>query len=82
MICFSDLKKLSKNINTKSFVLERTNLYGGISLLGPYFQSQFISIDCVTNNILKSGQYNKFRTLSDDIIKAKSLKDVIIKKLN
>ena len=83
-LLFSDLKKLSKKYKHKKVLfLERTNLYGGISLFGPYFhESKFISIDCFTNNILKSGQYNKYRTLSDDIIKVKSFKRCNYKKIN
>ena len=75
-LLFSDIKKLSKKYKYKKVLfLERTNLYGGISLFGPYFNdSEFFSIDCITSNILKSGQYNKYLTLSDDLIKVKSVK--------
>ena len=82
-LLFSDMKMLSKKYKKKKVLfLERTNLYGGISLFGPYFKnSEFTSIDCVTSNIIKSGQYNKSLTLSDDIIKVKSLKKCNYKKI-
>ncbi len=82
-LLFSDMKRLSKKYKKKKVLfLERTNLYGGISLFGPYFEnSEFTSIDCITSNIIKSGQYNKPLTLSDDIIKVKSKKKCHYKKI-
>ena len=82
-LLFSDIKKLSKKYKKKKVLfLERTNLYGGISLFGPFFKnSELTSIDCITSNLIRSGQYNKTQTISDDIIKFKSQKKCHYKKI-
>ncbi len=66
-LIFSDIKKLSKKINSSKTVvsLERNSLYGGISLFAPYFsKSNFISVDCSMPKILKRGGYNKINDKS------------------
>ena len=75
-ILFKGIKKiakLTKNKNKKVVMLERTNLYGGISLFAPFFEEKnFTSIDCVTNTLLKRGEYNKKLLKNNKLIKIKS----------
>ena len=71
-LLFKDIKKLSNNLNKKSNVLslERTGLYGGISLFAPYFyNNKFTSIDCSSDKILKRGAYNSKFVRNSKIIK-------------
>ena len=74
-ILFKGIKKiakLSKN-NKKVVILERTNLYGGISLFAPFFNlKNFISIDCITEKLKKRGAYNKKFLSSNKLIKIRS----------
>lgn len=73
-LLFNDIKKISKNYKNKNVVfLERTNLYGGVSLFAPFFlKSNFISVDCITEKILSRGHYNKKFLEDSSIIKIKS----------
>ena len=73
-LLFNDLKKISKSYKNKNIVfLERTNLYGGVSLFAPFFlKSNFISVDCITEKILTRGHYNKNFLEDPGIIKIKS----------
>ena len=71
-LLFKDIKRLSKNLNKNSNILslERTSLYGGISLFAPYFyKNQFTSIDCSSEKILKRGAYNSKFVKNSNIIK-------------
>lgn len=71
-LLFKDIKKLSNNLNKKSNVLslERTGLYGGISLFAPYFyNNNFTSVDCSSDKILKRGAYNSKFVKNSKIIK-------------
>ena len=71
-LLFDDIKKISKKTRNKNVtILERNGLYGGISLLAPFFSNhnELTSIDCSTNNIKKRGGYNKHLTLDQRIIK-------------
>ena len=71
-LIFEDIKKINKNLkkNSNILALERTNLYGGISLFAPFFKDhKFISVDCSTNNILKRGNYNSKYVKDKNIIK-------------
>tara|TARA_B110000008_G_C16938844_1_gene551645 strand:- start:190 stop:963 length:774 start_codon:yes stop_codon:yes gene_type:complete len=75
-ILFKGIKKiarLTKENNRKVVMLERTNLYGGVSLFAPFFRKKnFISVDCVTETLLKRGGYNKKLLKNDKLIKIKS----------
>jgi len=75
-ILFKGIKKiakLSKKNQKKILFLERTNLYGGISLFAPYFKKEnFLSIDCITDKLLKRGAYNKKFLNNNKLIKIKS----------
>lgn len=74
-LLFKDIKKISKKLPKNSTIisLERTTLYGGTSLLAPFFKKHnFISVDCVTDKILKRGSYNKKFVSNKNIIKTES----------
>tara|TARA_B100001093_G_C26855023_1_gene1026995 strand:+ start:1694 stop:2467 length:774 start_codon:yes stop_codon:yes gene_type:complete len=74
-LLFKDIKKISKKLPKNSTIisLERTTLYGGTSLFAPFFNKHnFISVDCVTDKILKRGSYNKKFLKDKNIIKTKS----------
>ena len=52
-ILFNGIKKIAKltKKNQKVVMLERTNLYGGISLFAPFFKEKnFTSVDCITES--------------------------------
>ena len=50
--------------------LERGLLYGGLSLIGPYFRNQtFISIDCSPESADERGAYNEEKVIDDDFIR-------------
>ena len=58
-LLFKDINFISKKIKKKSTVisLERTSLYGNVSLFAPYFNKcEFISVDC-SNKILKKEDF-------------------------
>ncbi len=81
-LLFNDIKKLSKKKIYKVISIERTNLYGAISLFAPFFSDkEFISIDCSPKKILKRGAYNKKFVSSSEIIKTKATKFSNYKKL-
>ena len=74
-LLFNDIKYLAKKLkkNHKALLLERTNLYGGISLFAPFFKKNTItSVDCVSKTLLKRGSYNSKNLQSNKIIKIKS----------
>ena len=57
-LLFSDVKTLSKKMpsNSKVLFIERTNLYGDVSLLAPFFNRQYVaSIDCSENLTFQVG---------------------------
>ena len=41
-LLFKNINKIRKNLNNKSVIvsLERTKLYGGVSLFAPYFEKE------------------------------------------
>lgn len=81
-LLFDDIKKLSKKKINKIICIERTNLYGAISLFKPFFSDkEFTSVDCSPTKILKRGAYNKKLVSSDKIIKTKVTKFSNYKKL-
>lgn len=72
-LIFDDIKKLSKVLKNKSNILalERTNLYGGISLFAPFFHNhKFASVDCSSGKILKRGSYNIKLVQDSNIIRS------------
>lgn len=74
-LLFKDINKISKNLQNKSVVvsLERTKLYGGVSLFAPYFKkNKFISVDCTSNNLKKRGSYNNKFLANKNIVKLNS----------
>lgn len=75
-ILFNGIKKIakiSKVKNQKVIMLERTNLYGGVSLFAPFFEkNNFTSVDCITETLLKRGGYNKKFLTNDNLIKIHS----------
>jgi SAM-dependent methyltransferase len=74
-ILFNGIKKIAKltKKNQKVVMLERTNLYGGVSLFAPFFKKKnFTSVDCITENLLKRGWYNKKFLTNNKLIKIKS----------
>jgi len=61
-LLINDIKLLSKKTkkNSKILFLERTNLYGGVSLLAPFFKlNKTMSLDCSTKKILNRKSYVK-----------------------
>jgi SAM-dependent methyltransferase len=61
-LMLNDVEKISNFTKRDSVVvsLERTMLYGGNSLIAPFFQEhKFISIDCSPNSADNRGAYNK-----------------------
>jgi len=57
-----DIRKLSNQVeeNTKVVSLERGLLYGGVSLIAPFFQKcDFFSIDCSPTSAEDRGAYNE-----------------------
>ena len=61
-LLFDDIKKLSQinSENKKILFIERSNLYGNLSLFAPYFNNQLVaSIDCSEQYIKSRGSYNK-----------------------
>ncbi len=84
-LIFEDIKKISKRLKKNSNILslERTSLYGGISLFAPFFyKHNFTSIDCSSKKILKRGDYNSKYVINRKIIRKKldfqsSYKDIL-----
>ncbi len=73
-LIFEDIKKISKKLKKNSNILslERTSLYGGISLFAPFFyKHNFTSIDCSSKKILKRGDYNSKYVINRKIIRKK-----------
>ena len=61
-LLINDIKLLSKKTkkNSKILFLERTNLYGGVSLLAPFFGlNETMSVDYSTKRILRRKSYVK-----------------------
>ena len=74
-LLFKDINKISKKIKVNSTVvsLERTKLYGGVSLFAPYFErNKFISVDCTSNKLKKRGSYNDKFVTNKNIVKMNS----------
>jgi len=70
-LLLSEVKILAEQSETGSTVvsLERGLLYGGYSLIGPYFhQHNFISVDSSPTSADERGAYNKSKVLDDDFI--------------
>ena len=71
-LLFKNINKLSKEVKKDELIisLERSNLYGNISLFAPYFsEGKFISIDCTSKKLKSRGSYNKKFTINNNIIK-------------
>lgn len=84
-LLFKDINFLSKNTKSKKIVLlERTGLYGNISLFAPLFinNNEVISIDCSTKTLKKRGSYNYFLTTNRDIIRIENDFTSTYKKIN
>ncbi len=84
-LLLNDIKTLAKKYTSKNILfLERTNLYGGISLFSPFFykNNNCISIDCITTKILKRGAYNSKLLRDNKIIKTKSKYQKYYKNIN
>ena len=67
-----DVRSLSESLPDGQCVvsLERGLLYGGLSLIGPYFQKhQFISIDCSPKSADERGAYNEDKVIDSNFIK-------------
>ena len=82
-LLINDIKILSKKTkkNSKLLFLERTNLYGGVSLLAPFFKvNEIMSLDYSTKKILSRKSYVKNLKNEKDIIVKKFDKNKIIKK--
>ena len=61
--------------------LERGLLYGGLSLVGPFFHAQnFISIDCSPKSADERGDYNKNKVASEHFIRVPISKRASIEK--
>ena len=69
-LLINEIKKFSQSKRIKNVIsLERNSLYGGVSLFAPFFSKKnFISVDCVSNKLLKRGAYNKIASDSKDFI--------------
>ena len=81
-LLINDIKLLSKKTkkNSKILFLERTNLYGGVSLLAPFFKlNKTMSLDCSTKKILNRKSYVKNLKNEKNII-FKKFDEKIIKK--
>lgn len=66
-LLLNDVEELAQDLpdGTRIVSLERTLLYGGISLLAPFYQGQeFISVDCSPESAEQRGAYNA--TMVDD----------------
>ncbi len=83
-LLFKDLNFYSKEyINKNVLFLERTGLYGDISLFAPlFFKSKVTSIDCSSKVLAKRGAYNKKFVKNDKILKWPTNKKIEIEKLN
>ncbi len=82
-LLINDIKLLSKKTkkNSKILFLERTNLYGGVSLLAPFFGlNETMSVDYSTKRILRRKSYVKNLMNEKDIIVEKFNKNKILKK--
>lgn len=75
-LLFEDIKSIAKKAKSKRkkvLILERTNLYGGVSLFLPFFDNNLtISVDCFTEKLLSRGNYNNHLLNNKDLIKKKS----------
>ena len=83
-LLFDDIKKLSKNKKKlKVLIIERSYLYGELSLLAPFFlKHEVTSVDCTPKKLLSRGNYNKHLTINPDIIRFKSNYHFDYKKIN
>lgn len=67
-----EIRELATQIDKNATVvsLERGLLYGGLSLIGPFFHAQnFISIDCSPGSADERGAYNESKVIDDDFIR-------------
>tara|TARA_B100001123_G_C15283202_1_gene1014715 strand:- start:381 stop:1163 length:783 start_codon:yes stop_codon:yes gene_type:complete len=73
-LLFKDINRLSKQSKKmKVLIIERSFLYGSVSLLAPFFSKHdVVSIDCTPSKLIKRGSYNKKLTLDPRIIKFKT----------
>lgn len=70
-----DIDELSGSLDDGALVvsLERGMLYGGYSMIGPYFHRQrFIGVDCSPSSADKRGSYNAAMVDDDRLIKVPS----------
>ena len=71
-LLLNDMLEMSSTISNNSVVVsfERTLLYGGYSLVAPFFESQnFISLDCSPDSADERGAYNSPMVSDPDFIK-------------
>ena len=73
-LLFNDIKKLANSKKQlKVLIIERSFLYGKLSLLAPFFKNHdVVSVDCTPKKLLSRGSYNKHLTINPDIIKFQS----------
>ena len=72
-----EVQRLSANCHADATVvsLERGLLYGGLSLIGPYFYRQnFIAIDSSPESADERGAYNENKVLDDDFLRVPTSK--------
>ncbi len=84
-LLFEDITNLSRATKSKKVViLERTGLYGDISLFAPFFsnKNEVISIDCSTKRLKRRGDYNSSLIKKDDIIRINNNFTSSYKKIN
>ena len=70
-LLLKEVRKLAENAHPESTVvsLERGLLYGGLSLVGPYFHKQnFISIDSSPESADERGAYNKDKVMDEHFL--------------
>ena len=74
-ILFKNINVINSKLrkNSKVVIIERSNLYGQISLFKPFFYNHdVISIDCTTKELKKRGNYNEGFVKNKNIIKLKT----------
>lgn len=88
-LLFDDIKKLSvSKRKLKILIIERSYMYGSISLLAPFFYNhELVSVDCTPKRLISRGKYNKSLTLNSNLLKVKSnyhfdYRNIQIKKKN
>lgn len=74
-LLLSDILRMSKDVDSSNVIvsIERTLLYGGYSLIAPFFEhSNFISVDCSPPSADERGAYNAWMVDDPRFIKVKS----------